>query len=239
MRAGIAAFVAGAALLLPASSVAATPDPPIEPTWHRIAGIVARTPAYQAQCTGRVIRRLDTRAVFGPGTLQLRVLGRRIVTDASGERSMCLLVASPFRGGPRRFWISDRHVQMKLTRWSVRIDRSDRMLTVYRGGSPHRRWRVVVGASSTPTPLGRFGIQGATRPVGSIYGPGIIAFAYSRVLDQFDGGPGRVAMHGRSGPLLADPLGTAASHGCVRMDNHRIAWLVRTLPPGAPVDVVA
>jgi lipoprotein-anchoring transpeptidase ErfK/SrfK len=39
------------------------------------------------------------------------------------------------------------------------------------------------------------------------------------VLDDYGGGPGRVAIHGRAGASLLDPLGTARSHGCIRIDN--------------------
>jgi lipoprotein-anchoring transpeptidase ErfK/SrfK len=63
--------------------------------------------------------------------------------------------------------------------------------------------------------------------------------AHSRVLAHFDGGDGRVALHGRGAASLADPLGTAASHGCVRLSNAAIDWLVRriglTALPGTPV----
>ncbi|MDQ2701109.1 MAG: L,D-transpeptidase, partial [Actinomycetota bacterium] len=41
-------------------------------------------------------------------------------------------------------------------------------------------------------------------------------------LRRYDGGPGLVAFHGRSGASLLDPLGSARSHGCVRMNNRRI-----------------
>jgi lipoprotein-anchoring transpeptidase ErfK/SrfK len=61
--------------------------------------------------------------------------------------------------------------------------------------------------------------------------------AFSRVLHSYDGGPGRVALHGRSGPLLADPLGSAASHGCVRMDNRVISRLARLAGAGTPVEI--
>jgi lipoprotein-anchoring transpeptidase ErfK/SrfK len=38
-----------------------------------------------------------------------------------------------------------------------------------------------------------------------------------------------------------DPLGSAASHGCIRLSNESIDWLVRTIGasqlPGTPVQV--
>ncbi len=44
--------------------------------------------------------------------------------------------------------------------------------------------------------------------------------AHSNVLQEFDGGDGRV------GASLLDPLGAARSHGCVRLSNDAIEWVV-------------
>ena len=61
--------------------------------------------------------------------------------------------------------------------------------------------------------------------------------AFSDVLDSFGGGPGRVAIHGRGGASLRDPLGTARSHGCIRIDNVHVRWLARVVPRGTPVKI--
>jgi len=53
--------------------------------------------------------------------------------------------------------------------------------------------------------------------------------AHSDVLQRYDGGDGRVALHGRGGDSLRDPLGSAASHGCVRLTNTAIAGIVRRI----------
>jgi hypothetical protein len=50
-------------------------------------------------------------------------------------------------------------------------------------------------------------------------------------------GPGRVGIHGRAGLSLQDPLGSARSHGCVRADNHQIAWMAAHVPAGTPVRI--
>jgi lipoprotein-anchoring transpeptidase ErfK/SrfK len=55
------------------------------------------------------------------------------------------------------------------------------------------------------------------------------------VLDDYGGGPGRIAIHGRGGSSLLDPLGSAASRGCVRIDNAAVRHLARVLAPGVPV----
>jgi lipoprotein-anchoring transpeptidase ErfK/SrfK len=57
------------------------------------------------------------------------------------------------------------------------------------------------------------------------------------VLDNYGGGPGRVAIHGRGGASLADPLGTARSHGCIRVANLDVQWLARSVAAGTPVRI--
>jgi lipoprotein-anchoring transpeptidase ErfK/SrfK len=57
--------------------------------------------------------------------------------------------------------------------------------------------------------------------------------AFSRILKHFDGGQGQVALHARAS--LPDPVGTAASHGCVRFNNGDIAWMAAHIPNGTPV----
>jgi lipoprotein-anchoring transpeptidase ErfK/SrfK len=65
--------------------------------------------------------------------------------------------------------------------------------------------------------------------------------AHGNVLQQFEGGDGMVGIHGRGGTSLRDPLGSALSHGCIRLDNASIDWLVQTVGesrlPGTPVEV--
>jgi lipoprotein-anchoring transpeptidase ErfK/SrfK len=46
-----------------------------------------------------------------------------------------------------------------------------------------------------------------------------------------------VAIHGRGGASLYDPLGSARSHGCIRVGSGRIVALARMLPLGTPVRV--
>jgi lipoprotein-anchoring transpeptidase ErfK/SrfK len=95
----------------------------------------------------------------------------------------------------------------------------------------------VIGKPSTPTPRGLFAVYERVRqPAGSELGPWALHLtAHSDTLFDYGGGPGRVALHGRSGPLLADPLGSAASHGCIRVDNAAIHWLAPHAGPGTPV----
>lgn len=104
-----------------------------------------------------------------------------------------------------------------------------------------RRIKVVVGAPGTPTPLGLFSIVGAWRsPPTAFLGSWILPLtAHSNALREFEGGDGTVGIHGRGGASLLDPLGSALSHGCIRLENSSIDWLVGRVGaeglPGIPV----
>jgi lipoprotein-anchoring transpeptidase ErfK/SrfK len=55
------------------------------------------------------------------------------------------------------------------------------------------------------------------------------------VLQEFDGGPGQIALHGLSN--VGGVPGTAASHGCVRLDDAVMRWLAYRIGPGTPVTI--
>ena len=61
--------------------------------------------------------------------------------------------------------------------------------------------------------------------------------ARSNVYSEFDGGPGQIAFHGIFG--IGGTPGTAASHGCVRVDSADMAWLGTHVKPGVPVHIVS
>lgn len=60
--------------------------------------------------------------------------------------------------------------------------------------------------------------------------------ARSNVLQEFEGGPGQVAVHGRR--HLGGQLGTAASHGCIRVTDRALAWLSDRIGRGVPVTIL-
>ena len=59
--------------------------------------------------------------------------------------------------------------------------------------------------------------------------------ARSGVLQEFDGGPGQIALHGRAN--IGGRLGTAVSHGCIRLGDRAIEWLGARIGPGVPVTI--
>jgi lipoprotein-anchoring transpeptidase ErfK/SrfK len=120
--------------------------------------------------------------------------------------------------------------------WRLAIDLSARRVTVYRHGRVARRFPAVVGKASTPTPLGLFFIEEALA-LGSASGNpfALATSARSNVLQEFEGGPGQIALHGTNG--LSGVPGTAASHGCVRLATSAITWLARRIGSGVPLTI--
>jgi lipoprotein-anchoring transpeptidase ErfK/SrfK len=126
-----------------------------------------------------------------------------------------------------------------VTHWHVVVDLSRRRVDVYRAGRLVRNFRAVVGKPSTPTPRGRFFVEEAIRLRASDVGaPFALALsARSNVLQAFNGRPGQIALHGRAN--IGGVLGSAASHGCVRLDNDVMRWLVARIGSGFPVTIRA
>jgi len=124
------------------------------------------------------------------------------------------------------------------TAWRLSVDLNARILTVYNRGRATRRFPVIVGKPSTPTPQGRFFIEEplslSPQAAGAPFA--LATSARSNVLQEFDGGPGQIALHGIDN--LPGALGTASSHGCIRLDTADISWLAMRIGAGVPLSIV-
>ena len=117
------------------------------------------------------------------------------------------------------------------------VDISSRRVVVYKSAHQVHVFRAVVGKPSTPTPLGNFFVEESIRlPAGDVGAPYALALsARSNVYQEFAGGPGQIAMHGLAN--VGGVLGSAASHGCIRLSTGAMSWLVARIGPGAPVTI--
>ena len=134
-----------------------------------------------------------------------------------------------------KVWIPRWATRTVWLRYAIKVDLSSRRATIYRDGKAIRRWRVVVGKRSTPTPTGHYYVVDRMHMHNS-WGNGkwaLATSAFSRVLKKFEGGQGQVALHARA--MLRDPVGTAASHGCVRFNDNNIAWMAAHVPNGTSI----
>jgi lipoprotein-anchoring transpeptidase ErfK/SrfK len=200
-----------------------------------VARIVGRTPARRRLGSARGTTSLSAETAWSHQPQVLLVLG---AATRDGREWVKVLLASRPNGSTA--WVRRDRVVLATTPYWVEVHIRARTVAVYRAGRRIRTFRAVVGARKTPTPVGLAAIYERNRQPDprAFLGPWVLSLTImSDVLENFGGGPGRVALHGRSGASLRDPLGSARSHGCIRLANPKISWLARTLPVGTPVRI--
>lgn len=187
---------------------------------------------------GAVARVAAHRPITGART-RLPVIDRR--TDGQGRP--WLLVRLPGRAlgqaaPPRAGWIRAAGTRASTTPWHVVVDLEARHVIVFRAGRRARSYWAIVGAPATPTPRGSFFVEENVRlPAGRAGAPFALATsARSRVYQEFDGGPGQIALHGLRN--IGGQLGMRVSHGCVRLGDGSVAWMAAHIAPGVPVTIV-
>jgi lipoprotein-anchoring transpeptidase ErfK/SrfK len=230
--AALASVLVAAAILCTSAAPAGADGfraPASQPLIVLLHGHVAR--AKPNSHAGRIESVAAVRPLTGVRTV-LPVLG-----GPGGSRNGWLHVRLPGRPNGHRGWISASRTREASTPWFIRVKLSTRRVTVYLGGHVHRRFRAVVGKPSTPTPRGAFFIEEALALSSSeAGGPFALATsARSNVFQEFEGGPGQIGIHGRHS--LSGALGTASSHGCIRLATRAITWLVRRIGAGVPVAI--
>ena len=222
----------GLCLVLPVGTAVAA-SPTTEPRQPLV--LLMRSHIVRAHPDGSA-RRVETVPSRTPLTRVRTVLP--VLGQAKGrKRGSWLRVRLPGRPNGHTGWISTWRTKLSMTSWQISLDLSSRRLTVHRNGTVRRRFLAVVGRSSTPTPRGRFFIEEALAlSAGASGGPFALATsARSNVFQEFEGGPGQIAIHGTN--HLSGALGTAASHGCVRLGTRAINWMARRIGGGVPLTI--
>jgi hypothetical protein len=158
-------------------------------------------------------------------------------TTTTGSAKRWLLVRLPGRPNGHTGWIQDSFVRIEQMQWHVVVSTWLRRLSVYRGGRFVRSFAVIVGKPSTPTPRGEFFVEehvglGARAPGAPL---ALALSARSSVFQEFDGGPGQIAIHGIDN--IGGTLGTAVSHGCIRVSTAAVRWLATRIAAGTPVTI--
>jgi L,D-transpeptidase catalytic domain len=156
-----------------------------------------------------------------PGDLLLRpggALGRS--TDLTGGAGLVERDPSAARG----FSIPTNLTRLVTSRV---VDRDLAARADGHAGTPPNREPPLqsrAGAPSTPTPTGRFAVSERVSqpdPQRVLRPPGLLLTAYSDTLDPATAARGQISIHGRAGASLRGPLGTAHSHGCIRIERPR------------------
>jgi lipoprotein-anchoring transpeptidase ErfK/SrfK len=187
---------------------------------------------------GATMRLVETvrarRPLTGVATV-LPVIARRRGDDGSSW----VRVRLPGRPLGHTGWIAAANTRRDTTEWHIVVRLAARQVVVYRDGLVQRRFAAVVGKTATPTPRGRFFVEEAVALAAADAGSpfALATSARSQVLQQFEGGPGQIALHGTGN--LSSPLGSAASHGCVRISPRAISWLASRIGGGVPMTIVS
>jgi len=226
----LAAAAAGCLLGVTAGTAAAAGAPGAT----QLAVLLTAQRAYQSPSTGsRQVALVAARRPITGERTTLPVIRRG--TGAGGANWLKVLL--PGRPNGSSGWIPAQATRELVSAWRLVVNLARRRVTVYRDGHMVRAFRAVVGKSSTPTPTGRFFVEEVLKmPASEAGGPFALALsARSNALQEFEGGPGQIAVHGRNN--LGGTLGTAASHGCIRLSTASIDWLAFRIGPGTPVAI--
>ncbi len=218
-----------------------TASPPSAPSTTRPTDLAAAPPPTKAAwAPGAEVAVYPERGAPSPSALleSPNPAGAPLVFGVLEDHGRWLRVQLPTRPNHAEGWLRTADVQVTESDFAVKVDLSDRWITVTQDGVLVREEPVAIGAPETPTPLGRFffvelhGPLDAGSPYGS-YAFGVSAF--SDVLMEFNGGPGQIAVHGNGQPST---VGQAVSNGCIRLPDSSIAWMAETVPVGTPVEFV-
>jgi lipoprotein-anchoring transpeptidase ErfK/SrfK len=208
-----------------ATVAVAQPDVrPVEPFFAaspRTAGVVLRNhPGGQALAT------LSARTEFGsPETV-----------GVAATRGAWVGVISTTLPNGVVGWVPRRELNLRPVDWSIEISLSSRVLVLRHGGEVVRRVTVGIGASSSPTPVGRYVVTDHIDPgaQASVYGCCILALSGHQPHPPAGWSANRdwrLAIHGGATG--------AVSAGCIHADTATLRYLMRRTPLGTPVTVTA
>lgn len=145
-----------------------------------------------------------------------------------------LEVMLPVRPNESTGWVRRTDVNLGRANLKMVVDLSDRQLCVS-VVNVDVCYPVAIGTAENPTPVGNFFIEAWLNVTEDpIFGPyQFVLSGYSETETTFLGGNGVIGIHGTNEPQL---IGTAASHGCIRMNNQDITTLIKLgVTPGTPV----
>lgn len=212
-----------------------------------IASAHQRAAAPAVEQTQEVVQLLAPQQAHAKPTAHSKAVGlvpaRTPITDERtalpviGTYGQWLLVRLPGRPNGHTGWVNERRTTISVTAWHLVVDLARRTVTVYHAGRSVKVIKAVVGKPSTPTPTGDYFVEETIALKGTDVGaPFALALsARSTVLQDFEGGPGQIAMHGLLN--VGGVPGTAVSHGCLRLDNASMIWLSGRIGPGTPVTI--
>jgi lipoprotein-anchoring transpeptidase ErfK/SrfK len=205
---------------------------------EQLVAVLSTNHAVRERPDGAQVAVVNARRPITDEATVLPVLGRTV--DSAGRGWLRVRLPGRTLGAPsppRTGWIAALGTQLRTTPWHIVVDLAARELTLYEHGRAVRRFPAIVGKPATPTPVGQYFVEEDVELSSSEPG-GPVALATSDrsdVLKEFDGGPGQIAIHGLEN--LGGQLGSAESHGCVRLGDGSVTWLAAHAGAGTPVTI--
>ncbi len=231
-----AALLLVAALASAGAAHAVGNDRPSRGTGAEVARVVALAVVRPLPGAGPIVRMLATRTSWSGARQQLLVLASRTGPDGRPW----LLVRLPGRPNGSSGWIRRDRVVVRHVPWWIDVSLSRRLVQVFRNGTLVRRFHAVVGAPSTPSPVGLYAVYEADpQPSASAFvGSWVIQLtAFSRTCSTTTAAA-RAALRSTAAAARASPIRSAPP---VRTDasaaNLDVQWLARSAPAGKPVRI--
>jgi len=145
-------------------------------------------------------------------------------------------VELPYVWPRREGWIALDGLRRLATRIEVRVDLSDRLVRVFRGGELLFGLPGAIGAPVSPTPPGDYVVTDRV-PFSAGSSLGTFAFGISGIQPNLPpgwSGGDQLAIHGTGQP---SSIGQAASAGCIRVSEAGLTRLLPLLRQGTPVRI--
>jgi lipoprotein-anchoring transpeptidase ErfK/SrfK len=227
-----AAPAAVASPFKPVAAPASAPRPTglrMPPGGGALVAILQRPTRMRSAPGGHAYARVATRTEFGSPEAMW-------VVQLSGS---WLGVISPLAGNGKVGWIPARAASLSRVPWQLRVQLSERRLTVFEDGKVRARFSIAIGSPIAPTPTGRFAVTDRLNtgdPAGP-YGCCILALSARapHAISDWDGG-NRIAIHSTTATWS---IGKPLSHGCMRLTLAEGRWLLSHIPLGTPALVGA
>lgn len=146
-------------------------------------------------------------------------------------------VSTPSLANEELGWIrlDPETVDLGWTNRSIHVKLSERRATVREHDRELLSFTVTVGAPGTSTPTGRFAVTDTFRGgnLNPVYGCCAVALSavQPNLAPDWPGGD-RIAIHGNG---TGQPLGIAASNGCLRAEDSEVDALINEVDLGTPV----
>lgn len=209
----------------------------IESNTHSKLDAAPRDPAPMDATDGTVVH--PTKAVSihaAPNGKPIAKIGEKQLGDTwlpvIAKQDGWVQVLLPSKPNSSTGWLRSAGLKKAFTPYVIKVHLTSMKMELIFEGRQEGSWTIGTGKPDTPTPTGRTFLLGSIVDPKQEYSPVILPLgAHSDTLDSFGGGPGTVAIH--TWPTT-DVLGTATSHGCIRVPQDALNRL-RQVPLGTLV----